>query len=49
MFASVLQLAALVGLTVGLFLVAGLGGAVVGASVAAGFVGLAIERTDREG
>jgi hypothetical protein len=49
MFASVLQLVALVGLAVGLFLVAGLGGAVVGVSIAAGFVGLALERAAREG
>lgn len=47
MFALVLQLAALVGLPTGGFLIADAGGAVVGASVSAMYVGLALERAGR--
>lgn len=47
MFALVLQVAALVGLPVGAAMVAGPGGAVVGASVSVGYVGLALDRRGR--
>lgn len=43
MYALVLQIAGLVGLPVGGFLAAGVGGAIVGASLSAVYVGLALE------
>lgn len=43
MYALVLQVAGLVGLPVGGFLAGGVGGAVIGASVSAVYVGLALE------
>lgn len=45
MFALVLQILGLVGLPVGGFVAAGVGGGVVGASLSLVFVGLALERS----
>lgn len=44
MVAAILQLVALAGFPVGGFMAASWGGFVIGASVSAGYVGLAIER-----
>lgn len=44
MLASLLQLAGLIGLPVGGYITAGAGGAVLGVSVVAVYVGLALDR-----
>lgn len=45
MFALLLQIAGLIGLPVGGYLTGGVGGLLIGASVSAGYVGLALERS----